>query len=313
MSASLGIDIGYGYTKTYDGASYNLFRTAVISMSAKPPSKETTLAIVNGEEYLVGKKAEKCMLQTMIPNFVASKPWLAVLSHALKLNDFRTGTIVLGLPPGVYTSAYKETIVDSIKKSNLIADGMKLKFRSDDNPENNIAVIIIPQGAGIYFSHIMNHPEDMKKDIVVFDVGYHMMNITMFSEGKYVDNIAESIMLGVSVMLEEIKKAYLREYRMLVCDDDAIKAFTNGENACFKQNIPPISMNTRFYVDQVISVIQSYIYRLHSTPHIILMGGGAVIILKGMLDIGYPFQLVDRPQYANAVGYWLYAYQNHSR
>jgi hypothetical protein len=301
MPECFGIDIGYGFTKTYDGESFHLFRTAVSAMPAKPSSPDASVVFVNGNRYLVGKGAEKGMLQTMASGFVTSKPWLAVLGHALKLNDFRTGRIVLGVPPGFYTRDYERAIVDSIKNSNLTVDGVRLKFSSDDD------ITVIPQGVGVYYSQIINHPEDKDKKIIIFDIGYHMMATVMFSQGHYIERVAESSMFGISEMLDKIKKTYFREYMIQICDDDAVEAFVGRKDVCLEHGLPPIDIDPRFYLEPLEWAIRSRIHRLGAGLDMIIMGGGASIMLRGMLDIGYAFQLVDRPQYANAIGYWCYA------
>jgi hypothetical protein len=104
----IGIDIGYGFTKTCRSEKdRQIFPTAVAMMTKEGAFEEVIPVVVNGRRYLVGKDAERegGWYDTRRSSFVASDAWLAVLGHCLSLNNFPNGDVVLGIPPGMYGRA----------------------------------------------------------------------------------------------------------------------------------------------------------------------------------------------------------------
>ena len=178
-------------------------------------TKEGTFAemhpvVVNGSRYLVGKEAERegNTLDTRQSGFVTSDTWLAILGHCLWVNNFLKGEIVLGVPPGVYSKDYSRKIIDAIRASDMRIEGEP--YRVSGN------VRIIPQGAGIFFRHVKDHPEDLKKNVTVIDIGHHTVDMVYFAEGKYVESATESQEIGVSLMLDSIMKAFYRKHRLSI-------------------------------------------------------------------------------------------------
>ena len=44
-------------------------------------------------------------------------------------------------------------------------------------------ISVLPQGYGIYLSHIEDHPEDFKKNILTLDIGYNTLDALFLSQG----------------------------------------------------------------------------------------------------------------------------------
>ena len=55
----IGIDIGYGFTKTCRSDNRHIFPTAVAMMAKEATFSETSPVVVNGHRFLVGKEAER--------------------------------------------------------------------------------------------------------------------------------------------------------------------------------------------------------------------------------------------------------------
>ena len=200
----IGIDIGYGFTKTCRSEKdRQIFPTAVAMMAKEGAFAEMSPVVVNGHRYLVGKEAERegGTIDTRQSGFVASDAWLAVLGHCLRINDFSNGEIVLGVPPGMYAKEYSRKIVDAIRASDIRVNGEP--YRVSGN------IRIIPQGAGIFFRHIKDYPEDFRKNVAVIDIGHHTVDMVFFAEGKYVESATESQEIGVSFVLDSIVNSLL--------------------------------------------------------------------------------------------------------
>ena len=121
----IGIDIGYGFTKTCGSDKTQMFPTAVAQMTRESTFTEMSPIVVNGQRYLVGEEAERegNTFDACQSGFVASGPWLAVLAQCLKINNFVRGEIVMGVPPGLYSSKYCQGILEAIRASDMRING----------------------------------------------------------------------------------------------------------------------------------------------------------------------------------------------
>lgn len=133
MHDCIGIDIGYGFTKTCRAGDKRIFPTAVTLMATEPTFSEVNPIFVNGHRFLVRKEAERegNTIDTRHSGFVTSDAWLAVLSHCLRVNNFVRGEIVLGVPPGMYSRAYGQKIRDAIKGSDIRLDEESYRFNGN--------------------------------------------------------------------------------------------------------------------------------------------------------------------------------------
>ena len=131
---------------------------------------------------------------------MTSDAWLAILGHCLRINDFVKGEIVMGVPPGVYSRDYSQKILDAIRASDMRINGEPYRISGN--------VRIIPQGAGIFFRHVKDHPDDFRKNVTVIDIGHHTMDMVFFAEGKYVESATESQEIGMSLVLDSIINAF---------------------------------------------------------------------------------------------------------
>ena len=150
----IGIDIGYGFTKTCRSDKTQMFPTAVAQMTRESTFTEMSpLSRQRAERtWLEMRPKEKATPWTRA-NQASSRPvpWLAVLAQCLKINDFVRGEIMMGVPPGLYSRKYCQgKIFEAIRASDMRINGKA--YRVSGN------VRIIPQGAGIYFSHVKDHP-----------------------------------------------------------------------------------------------------------------------------------------------------------
>ena len=202
----LGVDIGYGYTKSYFARSgpsgnpqnynYDIFPTAVTTYIPQSTFTDSRMVITaNGDNFMIGENALRegvGLINTRRNDFVGSNAYLAVLAKALLRTTKEPDILVLGLPPGQYSKEYAKSVKDQISTAEIHnSEGSIMRF-----PE---IIQIIPQGDGIYFSHIKDGNEkDYYKRIAVVDVGFYTLDTLFFVKGKYVENTAKSHSLGVS-------------------------------------------------------------------------------------------------------------------
>lgn len=307
MAKCLGVDIGYGFTKTYNGGKTKIYATAVTAVVPNPSFSDLSPVIVNGEKFLVGEEAEReaaGLLETRSSGFVLSNAWLAVLGRALSSNEFNPDedVLVLGIPPGHYSKAEAIKIVDVIRKVS-IADtltGSIYEF-------SNCTIKVIPQGSGIYFSYLNNNPDDSDKNIAVLDIGHHTLDMVYFSKGKYIESATESCPLGISVVLDSIIKGFYKRHGFTIQYSAARKLLANGfikiqEADYYLDNIQDI---TSPYAQQLTTIIDKFFEKLPGVD-IGIAGGGGVIVLQGIIKLKRKLRIVNQPEMANAIGYLLY-------
>lgn len=305
----LGVDIGYGYTKCFFGRNNSeigshIFRTAVSRFIPRATFAESIPSYnVNGEEFIVGDDAirEGKLLNTRRKEFVGSNAYYAILSHAMHVTvNAPLNVLVLGLPPGQYTKEYVEELTESMRKVKA--------FDPDGNLLNIPPIVkFIPQGAGIFFSHVINeNPSDYSRKVVVLDIGYYTVDMLFFDKGKYVEGVARSFPFGVFEIYESIKKAFTQEHKIYLKNDESVDTLikTGFVDVAGVQYKFDCSKAYEFYSAQINSALEEYVEGLPSEVDVILAGGGGVRFLNNICR--YKITSVVNPQIANAVGYFEY-------
>ncbi len=301
MDDCIGIDIGYGFTKTCRAGDRRIFPTAVTLMAAEPTFSEVHRISVNGHQFLVGKEAERegNTIDTRHSGFVTSDAWLAVLGECLRINDLPGGEIVLGVPPGMYSRAYSQRILEAIRESDIRISGELYRISGE--------VRIIPQGAGIFFRHVKDRPDDYGKNVTVLDIGHHTVDMVLFSAGKYVENARESLEMGVSLILDSIIKTFYREHRFSIGFRDALDILRSGQiRRLGITYILDINEEVNRYARRFETIMDRYLEKLPTRPDVGVMGGGGAVVIHHLVDLKHRLPMVNEPAMANAVGYWLY-------
>lgn len=268
------------------------------------PGKFTTIN-VNGNDYIVGKDAEVYggVLETRTQSFVTSSPWIAVLTHALKSHDFQSGTIVLGLPPGMYSQQYSQAIKDAMKNASVYINGMEMQYKVNGN------VKIIPQGTGIYFRYIKDNPADMLKTVAVVDCGHETLDFALFTENRYIESATGSEKLGISIAIDEVKKEFYKHYHFQITPRDARSALISGKNEIIHlgKSYPfHIKKCIEAYAAQVSAATIKFIETAPITPDIAIVGGGPAELIKDTISEVHNINVVEDAMMANAIGYWYY-------
>lgn len=311
MKTILGIDIGYGFTKSYylqnnviSGEAYcfDVFPTAVSKFIPKITFSDThSIVKVNDERFLTGETALRegaGLMNTRQSDFVGSSAYCAILSLALARTVSDPDILILGLPPGQYNNEYAELITKKIQSSKIsLTDGKQISV-----PET---IRFIPQGAGIYFSHIRHSGDTFNKRVAVLDVGFYTLDTLFFVNGKYVENSAQSHQLGVSRVYDQIRKEFHNEFRVPLKNHKSIDLIlTTGKVTIMGETY---KFDARHIIDsynaQVSSNLANYIENLPDEVDLLVGGGGGVRFLDSNA-FKYKFSITEHPQFANARGYF---------
>jgi hypothetical protein len=314
MAAILGIDIGYGFTKSYysqnssggeDAYCFDVFPTTVSKFIPKITFSDSQAIVkVNEEQFLIGETALRegvGLINTRQSDFVGSNAYCAILSFALARTIRNPDILILGLPPGQYNRQYSDMIIETIKSSRIILSNRIIV----DIPE---VIRFIPQGAGIFFSHLRyGGSEAFNQRVAVLDVGFYTLDTLFMINGRYIENSAQSHQLGVSRLYDQVKKEFLSKFRITLKNHKTIdQILTTGKVTIMGKTY---EFNANHILDsnnsEVSSYVANYIENLSDEVDLLVGGGGGV----RFLDINafkYKFSITDHPQFANARGYFEY-------
>jgi len=300
----VGIDIGYGYTKIYSDSAKLIFPTLVSRNIPIGDFGDNSVVItVNDVPYIVGEHTEVLMGNFRVTkDFVGSPEYYAVLGYALHSLKIRPSFVILGLPPAFYNKQITQDLT------------LKLYSQAIRNSSGSIITIpqkieYIPQGTGIYFSHVSNGNFDYhKKNVMVIDIGYYTIDTALFCSGKYIIEAGKSYPVGICLLIDRIKTAYGKKYGSFIGDDAAEKLLKKGEFTHFGVTyaLSVGEVIERFIDDQLMSVIKDYatfVKGLQKTVDYVLLGGGGVTYLANYIRNA---TIVNDPQFANAKGFYEY-------
>ncbi|HOE18913.1 MAG TPA: ParM/StbA family protein [Syntrophorhabdaceae bacterium] len=309
MDNAIGIDIGYGSTKTYNGSGGRIFPTAITSMVPEETFGEVRPIEVNGEKFLVGEDVlSKWVIDTRRIGFLGSNAWLASLAQAIVTNgldpeDMDGKKIVLGVPPGHYSKNTARKLTNVINSSIFNYNGKHYELAGAE-------VLVIPQGTGIYFAYQLGGPDGSiaEKNIAVVDIGHYTIDMVFFAKGRYIEGTASSQPLGVSLLLDDIRSAFYRQYGWAINHQTAQKLLHAREIVMFQDvyRLEQITNILQAYSSKIAETIDGYYESLPSETDIGIAGGGGVLALKGCIKLQHKMFIVADPVTANAKGYYHY-------
>jgi hypothetical protein len=307
----IGIDLGYGRTKMFAGNACKSNCPSVVS-SQIPVHTFGDTALhpveVKGIAYLVGDEAERharSVEDTRRIDFVCSPSWFALLGNALRIARFDhvTDALAIGLPPGDLGPEKEEMVRKEIRQTpiKMLATGKTYVL-------DKTKVLIVPQGAGIYFCYTMNHYDALAQDIAVIDVGHETLDMIYMSKGTYIEKWKDTKNLGVSRELDaiiQLERSSLRGKRLgygalvahMAHDRGLI---TEGSSDYVAGALELLQAYTR----TVMSTIQAYLDLTQGADVCLIGGGGARFLVP---DRDYGYLVLDDPEMANAIGYWAWA------
>jgi len=315
MNDILGIDIGYGYTKTFKMLTGRKKFSTLVAAAVGNNSfgVDRQKISVNDETFLVGDDAETepgWTIDTRTSDFVGSNAWLSVIGKALIINHIDPGDmngmkLVFGLPPGLYKATEVKRLTDLIKKTRINYDHQGYDFSGTE-------LQMIPQGAGIYFTYLQslgNAPAERKKTIAVVDIGHYTVDTVLFSDGKYINNITGSTPLGVSILLDRVRTEFSQAHGKYINNEAALKLLSEGRVSIFQQEytLDETGEWMKAYALQVSSLIDSFFDGLEKvSADLGIVAGGGISLVQNHLRVKHRVLVMPNPDMANVVGYWYY-------
>lgn len=308
MSA-IGIDVGYGYTKSFamnNGVIWKLLLPTAIS--AYTPDfhfgRKIPIIKVNNQKFAVGEELVFNWLpyeSTVREDFVGSPSYMAVLGYVLSRSGFSASVLVAGLPPNFYNRQRAEELGEQMKNQRLFDD----QGKAIEVPNT---IKVIPQGTGIFFSHVKNYPGSFHKNTLVIDLGYYTLDVIFFSGGRYIEGAAASFPMGVKLIYDEVRKLFGKVYGSFAKDDDSLDEILKyGRYTHFGKEYPlDAGEIIQSYRTLINSTIKSHTAKAAKKIELVLAGGGGITLFMETMKSIIP---VTDPQFANAIGFYEYGKQ----
>ena len=315
MSKVIGVDIGYGRTKMFDGERRDNFASAVSSQVAAEATFESHLQpfLVHDRAYITGEDAEihaRTVEDTRNESFLCSGGWFALLAHALRIAGYdpdRDGAVIaIGLPPGMCGPDRYRQVLRTVKETSVLdrSSGRAYRFA-------RTRVIIIPQGVGIYYYYHMTSPEAADQKVAIADIGHQTLDLVFVSQGRYVEHARETRSAGVGREYDHLMQlAQAMPGRGPLARAEIVSGVADG--TLFDEGhgnyVKGAEEHLVGYARNIFSVIDSYVASLPAKPDVIIAGGGGARLLFALKSRpGYRLSIAAEAELANAMGYWHYA------
>lgn len=224
----LGVDVGFGYTKAYDGDRSVIFKS-IIGDSAEIQfqsgfseggSLENLHITVDDRDYYVGDLAEK---QSNVRDFTLEQNTLLETSAKVlaltamtcfKAQRSQQYSLVTGLPIR-YFKQYRSRYVDMLEGKHKVA----LHNRNETEViELNVKKVrVLPQPFGAVFNLLMNnHGRIVDKDVArqkfgVVDIGFRTADFTITDRLRYIERGSRTTETGISKAFSLISRKILEQ------------------------------------------------------------------------------------------------------
>lgn len=304
----IGIDIGHGFTKSYNGRNVVSFRTVVGRAISTGGFNDTPPIEVGNERYYVGDDVQGSddYYESRRSDFFESDEWVSLLAQAIKLSEVPMEglTIVLGMPATQYNKD-KAGQVSAMLKGKHISTG-----NGNGMDLDKARIYVVPQGFGIFLKYINDREtgSQAKTDaFAVADIGYHTVDMVTVEKGKYRNDKASSSPVGVSILLADIQREFSKKYLDFLPTSGAIQFLINPRQEWLGQfyEIDNLDDLIQRYCGKVTEVINGYF--TGRSLDVCIAGGGGVHVVRGRASsLTRKVAIVKDPADSNAVGFWLY-------
>ena len=209
---SLGLDIGYGYTKSLNLEGRTCFQTAVRALDGHPKGKAGIVVEVNGKPYLVGDTSlDRTTWDIGTPSepFTGSAEWIAalcggIIRHGFQLNSIDKPYIGLGIP----FCEYNDNTVKSLKE---ILSSSKIVYNGEDFPLAKVNFDINVQGLSSYFAYDLDQIAETHRGVMIIDIGYKNINVVFLRDKYFPEDSSGTLPMGTASLFRNIRDMVERE------------------------------------------------------------------------------------------------------
>ena len=328
----LGVDVGFGFTKSFDGETPVIFKSVMGDAAdiqfqsgfSEGGQMENLHISVDGHEYFVGDMAEK---QSNVREFTLDQNTL--IEHSAKVmaltaisqyatNSRQEFSIVTGLPIRYYKQMRNrfQNILEGTHNVSVIVRGNEQKQMN----LNIRKVRVLPQPFGSVFNILMNeHGRIIDRDLArdkfgVIDIGFRTTDYTITDRLRYIERGSRTTDTGISKAFSLISKKILEQSGISVELFRLFDPVREGQIKIRGKSFSLVELRDQV-MKQLATAIVSDMERLWTDDwdlEFILLSGGGSKDLAPLLDkmIEGQTRVVsteDDFRFANVMGYYKYA------
>ena len=288
MGEIIGVDNGYGFTKTV----HSVYPTALQDNGAVKPPFLDNVVTYNGHYYVLGGERMKVKEDKTIDDatFILT---LAAIGEELQKrgkSDERDIILSVGLPLE-RCGAGAESFKSYFKRDGVI----EFDWKTTHHAINIQDVLVSPQG----YSAIVSEISTVANSTVIVDIGSRTIDVL-----QIINNIPQtsfSLNDGVITCLLDINDAIRRETGYEVMESQIQDVMMGKHNALPEKYSAIAQQKIKEYAVKIAQTLQERKLNLETLPFIIL-GGGASIIKNYGMDLFANIRVIPEIN-ANAVGY----------
>jgi plasmid segregation protein ParM len=319
----VGIDIGYGFVKSFDGQNEIVFPSVVgigrdISYSSQLSTYKSpldTLALsYNGKNHFIGNYAIR---QSSIPSrsLDIKKPedinTLLLFLTALGLfstNGHQQFSVVTGLPTN-YILSYQDQLKSLLSGDHHIS--LQLRGKSEEKHLTVTDMKIVPQPFGTLFNLVLDSngeiaDENMSGKIIgIADIGFKTADFVVSDSLEFVDRLSSSSGSGMVSAYEIIAAMIRNRYKIDKKDyelDQIVKDKTI-KIAGVNHDISDIVSEAYYNLAAKIKTELDSLWDYRELDAIILTGGGGEALSEYLIPKFNNMMLVQDAQFANVKGF----------
>ena len=296
MNGILGIDVGFGNVKVFDGTQEYGFPSvyAITDEGAEADNNpETIHFMLDGVRYYIGKKAVVTNGNSQFDQFDLMRHKLFTLvgiCMATGGKDF-TGTVGLGLP--------RADLKAMSSKLKSLAGKYSVEYNGTPVQINIEAIQVNIQGECV-FDEIKQFEDVDGLNIAIIDIGQKTTDVSLFIDGIKVDNKSRSFDVGASQALTAIAE----EYRSLTGYDVENYAVA----ARVRKGKIPKELAEKHYkiaAEKILSLLSGLRWFSEELDRVYLIGGGCAFLQPYLAEKMPTCELHECYVFANARAYQL--------
>ncbi len=323
----LGVDIGYGFVKSFDGQNEIAFPSVVgigrdisyqSQLSTYSSPLDTLALISNGKKYFVGNYAIR---QSSIPSrsLDIKKPedinTLLLCLTALGLyspEPQQNFNVVTGLPTN-YILSYQEPLKNLLEGEHQIS--IQLNGSLEEKVINVNDIVIIPQPFGTLYNLALDNngeveDRDMTNKIVgIADIGFKTADFVVSDSLEFVDRLSSSSSSGMVSAYEIIASMIRSKFKIDKKDFELDQIVKNKtiKIAGVNHDISDIISEAFYNLAAKIKTELDSLWDYRELDAIILTGGGGEALSEYLIPKFNNMMLVQDAQFANVKGFWKLA------
>lgn len=302
-----GFDIGYGNVKAVfqdrtGKIHHHTFPRVIATDSgvngAWSDMRSVTVYGMDTLQFLIGSDAIlnlKRAISLETRNYMDHPSYWACLAKAFYEEGLLTpdntiihiDRLILGLAPGHYSKELVKRMVNTARVGfDIVINHQTYRITAK-------VVMVLPQGAGAYFSYLFDTNGQYKKGkeaviddmFGIVDIGYKTLDFMIFSNGQFVPDVEElSEDNGFKIIVDSLREKIFQRYNLKLDVERLNRSIANGCTMKINRKVvdlkPDLRELSQRYIEQTLEpeMLKRWEDHLPLMERLILCGGGANII-----------------------------------